>query len=126
MGPVGRDVHGVGTTNRPAAHPGHLNVADGVLARIDPAKNRIAGTVTVGKEPAWLSVGGGSIWVSMMGEANVVRVNPSTRTVIERVSVGSKTLGIAADEHTVWAGSWPFAADGAPLTDPGQIFRIDY
>ena len=37
----------------------------GAVSRIDPATNRVVGTLELGYHPSWLAVGGGFAWVGV-------------------------------------------------------------
>src|ERR1051325_6393518 len=54
------------------------NYSSNTLSRIDPATNKVTGTVKGGAEAGGLAEGGGSIWVDGYGTGAVERVDPDT------------------------------------------------
>jgi YVTN family beta-propeller protein len=45
------------------------NNCHGTVSRIDPRTNAVVKTIEIGYHPRWLTVGGGSVWVGVGGEA---------------------------------------------------------
>ena len=52
-------------------------VGNGLLARVDPSKATVAGTVRVGADPTDVAVGGGSVWVTTLADSTLWRVDPA-------------------------------------------------
>src|SRR4051812_28924784 len=72
------------------------------IARVDPATNKVATEVPVGRVPcAGLAIGHGSVWVPCCGDGQVVRVDAATNRVITAVGVqvANSEGGIAADDR---------------------------
>jgi streptogramin lyase len=113
---VVKTIH-VGTEpNGLIAYRGSLFVTDhtaGKLVRIDPAANRITGTVGLAGAD-WATGYDGSLYVSQ--ETNVVtRVDPRTLKVLGRVKVGRNPLGSAIVGHELWV----------PCIDAGIVSVVD-
>ena len=48
-------------------------------ARIDPATNKVVGTIPVGAESHGLAIGGGGVWAPSFDEQTVYRMAPGAR-----------------------------------------------
>jgi YVTN family beta-propeller protein len=81
----------------------------GILAKIDPARNRVVGNTIVGISPSAVAAGEGSVWVANAGDNTVSRVNPRTTGVVRTISVGRRPQGIAIGDGALWVSD---AADG--------------
>ena len=88
------------------------NNGPGGLSKIDPATNTVTATVDVGQSTG-VVFDGTNIWVAT---STVAKVDPTTNTVIERVSgfVG-QPVGLAYDGTNIWA----------TVTDSHGIWKID-
>jgi len=85
----------------------------GKLVRIDPATNRVTGSVAL-PGADWVTGAAGSLWVSQ--ETNVVaRVDPGTLKVLARVPVKRNPLGSAVVRGQLWV----------PCIDSGVVVVID-
>ncbi len=104
---------------------GTEGVADGVLSRIDPATNAVIAVIPVGTNPVLVAFGSGYVWVAMWGEPSVVRVDPATDTVKNRIGV-KKSWGIAATDHAVWVVHTTLADDPVFGLLPGFVTRINF
>jgi streptogramin lyase len=71
--------------------------------------------VAVGGQPVGIAAFDSALWVSDGSGGNVVRIDPSTRTVTARVPVGGQLGGIAANETGVWVSAF----------ETGELVRID-
>ncbi len=95
--------------------------AGGLLARadsvavIDPNTNRFVTDVPVGRRPAAIAIGEGSVWVASAGDRTVSRIDPTTRKVVDTIGVGTDVHDLAVGFGSVWV------ADGAD----GTVTRID-
>jgi class 3 adenylate cyclase/streptogramin lyase/predicted Ser/Thr protein kinase len=90
------------TTTRP---PGSA-VERGTLARIDPSGNRLDGSpLPIGRDPADVAVGHGSVWVADRARNTVLRVDPRTLRILARVSVGRGPAVIAVGPGVVWTAN---------------------
>jgi streptogramin lyase len=59
-------------------------------------------TIHIGGNPAGLAVGEGSVWVADPATRSVIRVNPHTNQVEERIRVGGQPRGITVGAGAVW------------------------
>jgi len=73
--------------------------------------------VDVGGQPVGIAAGGGSLWVSGGSSGELVRLDPSSRTVSARVATGSVQLGsvFVGSGGAVWTGDF----------GGGALLRID-
>lgn len=75
------------------------------ITSMDPATNKVAATIPVGKRPcSGLAAGFGSIWVPNCGDQTVSRVDIKTGTVVATIAtgVGNSEGGIATGAGSVW------------------------
>jgi len=86
--------------------------------RLDPATNRIAATVDVGKGPcSGIAAGAGSVWVPVCGDGVLARIDEHSQQVTARLPFrpADSEGGIAFGDGSVWM-----------LTDKtGVLSRID-
>ena len=54
------------------------NPGDDTVVRIDPTTRAVTTTIPVGKAPAGVAVGAGSVWVANSGDGTVSRIDPET------------------------------------------------
>jgi virginiamycin B lyase len=59
-----------------------------------------------GSRPCSVAFAAGSAWASLFGTGEVVRIDPTTNTVIARVKVGEKPCGITAAAGAIWVGNY--------------------
>ena len=89
------------------------------VVRIDPATNRVAGTIGVRQGASAVAIGHGSVWVANTDDDSVSRVNPATGQVQATIRVGNSPRGIAAADGI--PGVWVITLNGLwgidPLTD---------
>src|SRR5262249_28740789 len=114
-----------------AAGPGAVWVAnsqDATVSRIDPAKNRVVDTITVGEGPSGLAVapGGKLVWVSTAPSGTLSKIAPTAGRVVDSVPVGDQPQGVTATgvgAYVAVRGSNGGAHRGGTLTvavpDPG-------
>jgi glutamine cyclotransferase len=95
------------------------NTHGGTVSRVDPGRNRVVATVTVGPTgnsgPNWLTQGFGSIWVDVPNAGYVVRIDPATNTVLASIPVPSPADpcgGLAVTSNAIWIAS----CDADPIT----------
>src|SRR3954454_6339402 len=60
-----------------------------------PLPSYVVARVSLGKQPCAVVAGFGSIWVALLGEDTVLRLNPQTRRVLARVKTGNQPCGMA-------------------------------
>jgi DNA-binding beta-propeller fold protein YncE len=58
--------------------------------------------VQVGEPTFGLASGGGSIWAGGLGSGDVLRIDPSTGKVLQRVSIGARAFNLAAAPGAIW------------------------
>jgi YVTN family beta-propeller protein len=88
--------------------------AAGTLVRIDPATHAVRDTITVGRAPAGVVVGAGSVWVADSGDGTVSRVDPTTDRVQARIVVGGSPQAVAVADGRAWV-----TVDAASLPPAG-------
>jgi YVTN family beta-propeller protein len=79
------------------------NYGSSTLSRVDPATNKVTGTVKVGAEPCGLAVGAGAVWVDGYGTETVERVDPKTMKRTRAIHSGLSVWDVAYDGKHVWA-----------------------
>jgi YVTN family beta-propeller protein len=67
---------------------------DDTVKRIDPAAQSVVTTIPVGRSPAGVAVGAGSVWVPNSGDGTFSRIDPRTNTVIATIAVGGSPQAI--------------------------------
>jgi virginiamycin B lyase len=80
----------------------------GMLVRVDPATNRIAARIRVGRpqeSPIAVAATAEAMWVVDFGDAQVLRVDPATNRVVARIPVRGGAGGIATGAGAVWVTS---------------------
>ena len=90
------------------------NMLDGTISRIDPVTDSV-GTFPVGRAPLGVTSAAGDIWVADYEAGDVVRVDPDTGDVIDRIPVGNGPTSIATDGDHLWVVD----------TDDGTLARVD-
>ena len=95
-----------------------MDRAGPVVARIDPASNRVSETIDVGVLPSALTVDdNGALWLTATLEDAVVHVDPRVAGAVARTPV-HLPRGIVAGQDAVWVTAWKPGANG-------QLVRID-
>jgi YVTN family beta-propeller protein len=86
------------------------------LARIDPRSNRVIARIPLSKYRAsGVAIGGGSVWVSDVGEDKVWRIDPARNIPVGTVSVGAAPIGVASGHGAIWVAN----------SGDGTVSRID-
>ncbi len=100
----------------------HNGDPTGSVAKIDPAKMQVVDLIPVGDEPdggpTWIAAGAGSIWVGVQNIKAVVRINPSTDTIVATIPDGGVCRQIAADDRAVWVAGGCDPGPGVTRIDP--------
>jgi virginiamycin B lyase len=118
LGPVGITVYdgSVWVAN-------HQGNPTGSVAKIDPATMSVVDVIPIGSlsfaGPNWLAAGAGSIWTDVPNMNAVVRIDPTTDTVLATIPDKGVCGALAASDTDVWV-----AGGGGPGCLPG-ITRID-
>jgi YVTN family beta-propeller protein len=90
----------------------------GVVSRIDPASGVITATTTLSPstdEYQAIAADGVGVWITDWTTGRVVRLDPSSLTVIATIAVGQAPKGVVVDSTGVWVA----------LTRGGAVVRID-
>lgn len=105
------------------------------VAIIDPASNRVVGSVAVGERPVGIAAGNGSVWVANSEDGTVQRIDPRTRRVVKTIGIGAPATDVAVTPRWVWIGNGSEGTlsridprsntVGDPIELPGQdpVFR---
>ena len=105
------------------------------VAIIDPASNRVVGSVAVGERPVGIAAGSGSVWVANSEDGTVQRIDPRTRSVVKTIGIGAPATDVAVTPRWVWIGNGSEGTlsridprsntVGDPIELPGQdpVFR---
>jgi hypothetical protein len=79
----------------------HDGEPTGSVARLDAATMAILDEIPVGDEPfagpSFIAAGAGSIWTNVPNIESVVRIDPATNTVAQRVNAGGQVAPIRLD-----------------------------
>jgi class 3 adenylate cyclase/DNA-binding beta-propeller fold protein YncE len=82
------------------------NAADGTVSRIDPASGAVTKTVRVGEQSFYSFCGVAAaedgIWVAVPSTQEVVRIDPETNTVVDRVPVQHTPDLVVAAFGSIW------------------------
>lgn len=74
----------------------------GMIARIDPATNRVTASIPVDPETYYLAFGLGSLWAVSSTSQSLQRIDPRTNTVVKRTALGRQPGFLAAGAGAVW------------------------
>ena len=93
---------------------------DSTLARVDPHTVRVSGSTIVGAQPAGVTVGSRSVWVSNADSSTVQRFAPETfeEAPLKEFNVGRRPAGIASGEGSIWVAIE--GDDEVARIDPGS------
>lgn len=102
------------------------NVGPSTLSRIDTVRATVTVPgIALRGVPEVVSSGTHDVWIAARDNDIVMRVDPSTNSVSQTISVGDQPMSIAADGDTVWVGCagtnevWHLAHDGTVLAKIG-------
>jgi hypothetical protein len=86
-----------------------------------PAGASITAAIALGCEGGGVAVSGGSVWVVPHLDRVVLRIDPATRKVVDRIPLGDRGPGaeIDAADDMVWASV------SSPSYDPERLVRLD-
>jgi streptogramin lyase len=73
-----------------------------LLARIDPATNRVVARIGVPDRSYAAAFGGGSVWVTSTGQDLLTRVDAVTNTVVSETKVGKVPRFLTVGAGSVW------------------------
>jgi YVTN family beta-propeller protein len=80
---------------------GETTIAAGGVGLLSPSGD-LEGATEVGELPRGMARGAGSLWVADQAKGSLVRVDPSTFLVQERIPVGIGATGVAIVDGFVW------------------------
>ena len=102
------------------------SAGDGLLSLIDTQTLNAGGrSLRLEKGVSGVAVGGGSVWVSSPRRGEVIRVDPDTRQVIERIEVGGRPGAIVAGGRRIWVADDEGGGVTAINTVGGRVFKRD-
>jgi streptogramin lyase len=91
---------GSGNSGSPLTSPPSTSVTAADPETGDPAW--VTGRVTTGSQPCGILGAAGKIWVSDLGNDDLVSVDPRTMHVGPAVEVGAKPCGLAFGAGSIW------------------------
>lgn len=74
----------------------------GVIARVDPATNRVVASIKTDPGSWYLAFGLGSLWAVSGEHQSVDKIDPATNKVVKRTRLGRQPGFLAAGEGAVW------------------------
>ena len=94
---------------------------------INSGYSNSAQAIPVGRSPAHIAYGEGSIWVDSRGDGTVSQVDPAKRRVVRTIHLGYRPSGLAVGAGAVWASARRVSATAAAtgllaFDDHGQIY----
>ena len=100
----------------------HNGDPTGSVAKIDPVKMQVVDRIPLGDEPdagpTLMASGAGSIWVGVQNINAVVRIDPSTDTIVATIPDGGACSEIAADDQAIWVAGGCLPGPGVTRIDP--------
>jgi YVTN family beta-propeller protein len=117
--------------------PGSVPVEPNSVALIDPEDGRVVGDIPVGTKPGPVTFGAGSIWVGMVDDKSVTRIDAKTRKVLRNIPLDPQTpTGLAYGFRAVWVAHGrlgnvtridpQFNTPGPPIEVGGTAFGQPY
>jgi YVTN family beta-propeller protein len=89
---------------------------DGTLTAIDPSTNAVAGAkVTGDPDLDAVAIGPDALWTTSFYGKTLLKVDPASRRVIQRIRLGGEGSGVLVRGGTVWASVY----------DAGLVVRVD-
>lgn len=96
---------------------------DGIVARVDAESNRVVANFDVGFSIHGLAVSDDALWILDEHGFGVVRIDPQSYEIQERVPIDFVGSNLAAGAGSVWVA--PAARDNGQSTGNDGIIRID-
>jgi hypothetical protein len=100
-------------------------VGNGLLARVDPSKATVAGTVRVGADPSAVAVGGGSVWVTTLADSTLWRVDPTALSLKKIAANGTPAGGVAVSGGQVFVGNASVSGGNVTRLDAASGVQVD-
>lgn len=76
--------------------------AKGVIARVDPASNRVIASIKVNPGSQYLAFGLGSLWAVSGDQQSLQKIDPRTNKVVKTTRLGKQPGFLVAGEGAVW------------------------
>ena len=83
-----------------------LNVVDATVTEISPLSGHRR-TIPLGQNPTRLTFGLGSVWITSAEAGVLLRLDPTTRSVVSAIPVGNGPVGVAAGDGAMWVANTP-------------------
>jgi len=91
-----------GRTAGPSPQPPSSSPSASSSSPDAPLPSYVVARVSLGKQPCAVAAGFGSVWVALLGEDTVLRLDPRTRRVLARIKTGNQPCGMAIGAGSVW------------------------
>jgi len=75
------------------------------LWRIDPARGRIAATISLPFTPAGIATGAGAVWVTGQLNDRIARIDPASNRIVATIAVGREPTAVAVGAGGVWVAN---------------------
>ena len=95
--------------------------AKGVVARIDPAGDRVTATIAVDPGTFCLSFGFGSLWAVSPAGRSLQKIDPRTNTVVHKTGLGRAPGFLVAGEGAVWVQEQDDGTVARVAPDTGEV-----
>ena len=92
--------------------------------KIDPETNEVVGTFDVGREPVYMAVVNGRLWVANGGEGSVSVLDEASGDEVTRIGFETGIHGVAEADGSVWVLDLHGRGAGEDL-DGRTIWRFD-
>jgi len=78
--------------------------------------------IPVGKDPTGVAVGAGAVWVALMEENSVIRIDPKElQTIGQSILVGKQPSGVAITEDSLWVANMGEATVSRVALQTGKV-----
>ena len=77
----------------------------GFINRVDPRTHRVTSRLVVGRGTSSVSIGSDGVWVTNVGNNNVVRVDPTGRRILAKIGVPGGPDFVLARPGALWIGN---------------------
>ena len=101
------------------------NSLDDSVTRIDPGTGSATTTIRIGRSPAGVAIGAGSVWVADGGDGTVTRIDPNTDRVIATIAVGGSPKAITVADGRVWVTVDAQTIKPTDVASSGGTLRVD-
>jgi peptide/nickel transport system substrate-binding protein len=100
-----------------------LNVVDATVTAISPASGHTR-TISLGQNPTRLTFGLGSVWVTSEEAGVLLRLDPSTGSVVRATAVGNGPVGVTTGDGAVWVANTPDRTISRVDPNSGAVSKI--